>query len=128
MTKATLFQIAEIEFNTQTPETNFLEDKKLNKKLIRKWTGSKFEFPLGLGEEYDEEDIATHFSNFIEQESGYLVKKATFVCSAPSESQRRLEFDFSFPSYSGMYPANWMWESRITLDYKPLKPKGFFQW
>jgi len=33
MTKATLFQIAEIEFNTQTPETNFLEDKKLNKKL-----------------------------------------------------------------------------------------------
>jgi len=79
MTKATLFQIAEIEFNTQTPETNFLEDKKLNKKLIRKWTGSKFEFPLGLGEEYDEEDIATHFSNFIEQESGYLVKKSN-VC------------------------------------------------
>jgi len=126
MTKATLFQIAEIEFNTQTPETNFLENKKLNNRLIRKWTGSKFQ--LDLEEDDDEESIANSVSNYIEQNSNYIVKKATIVCSAPLESQRRLEFDFSFPSYSGMYPKNWFWESRITLDYKPLKPKGFLQW
>jgi len=123
MTKATLFQIAEIEFNTQTPETKFLENKKLNKRLSHKWTGSKFD--LGLEEEYDEESIANLLSIYIEQKSGYLVKKASMVCSALSESRRRLEFDFSLPSYSGKYPTNWMWETRITLDYKPLKPRGY---
>ena len=105
-----LGNIISIDFATERPENNFKGNPDLNSQLVRDWLGEDLTV--------DEEDLEYIDSlmdmvlNYIEDTSGWLVKNVVVKSDCVKEVFKE---DYSFPSLSGDYPENWMWNREISI-------------